>query len=63
MTENFKIKAATLDEQNEVGHFREKFHIPKAKNSHDETLIEDDRECIYFNGNSLGCMVSTEILY
>ena len=34
--------------------FREKFHIPLARNTSENSEITDDREAIYFNANSLG---------
>lgn len=50
-------RARELDQQDELAKFRELFHIPLARNSYHESDVTDDRECIYFNGNSLGCMV------
>ena len=51
-------KAKTLDENDPLKHLRERFNIPLARNTCDISKIEDDRKCIYLNGNSLGCMVS-----
>ena len=51
-------KAKTLDENDPLKHLRERFNIPLARNTCDNSKIEDDRKCIYLNGNSLGCMVS-----
>ena len=51
-------KAKLLDEADDLSSFRDLFHIPLAKNTNPTTVITDDRECIYLNGNSLGVMVS-----
>ena len=55
---NWLEKAKTLDENDRLKHLRERFNIPLARNTCDNSKIEDDRKCIYLNGNSLGCMVS-----
>merc|ERR1712176_142152 len=49
-------RARELDESDELAYCRDLFHIPLAKNTYPETGVTDDRKCIYFNGNSLGCM-------
>ena len=47
--------ATQLDQEDPLGRFREKFHIPLAKNAAEDSEVTDDRLAIYFNGNSLGC--------
>ncbi|XP_048343099.1 kynureninase [Sphaerodactylus townsendi] len=51
-----KKVALRMDEEDELSHFRECFHIPKAKDlpPTDSTLVNKDENCIYFAGNSLG---------
>ena len=56
--EYIQEKAKILDENDPLKHLRERFNIPLARNTCDNSKIEDDRKCIYLNGNSLGCMVS-----
>lgn len=56
---NWLAKANALDEDDPLKHLRERFNIPLAKNTCDNSKIEDDRKCIYLNGNSLGCMPKT----
>jgi len=56
---NWLVKANALDEDDPLKHLRERFNIPLAKNTCDNSKIEDDRKCIYLNGNSLGCMPKT----
>ena len=51
-------KAKTLDENDHLKHLSERFNIPLARNTCENSKIEDDRKCIYLNGNSLGCMVN-----
>ena len=51
-------KARLLDSQDELAEFRDMFHIPLARDTYPDTDVEDDKKCIYFNGNSLGVMVS-----
>nr|XP_056717435.1 kynureninase isoform X2 [Euleptes europaea] len=48
--------ALRMDEEDELRHFREHFHIPKAKDlpPTDSTFVNEDENCIYFAGNSLG---------
>ncbi|XP_043361014.1 kynureninase isoform X4 [Dermochelys coriacea] len=45
-----------LDEEDELKHLRECFHIPKVKDlpPTDSTLVNENESCIYFAGNSLG---------
>ena len=50
-------KAKILDKNDHLKHLRERFNIPLARNTCDNSKIADDRKCIYLNGNSLGCMV------
>ena len=50
-------RAKLLDEADDLSTLRDQFHIPLAKNTNPTTVITDDRECIYLNGNSLGVMV------
>ena len=42
---NSRIFAETLDQDDPLGAYREKFHYPKNNN---------DNDLIYFSGNSLG---------
>ncbi|XP_075789430.1 kynureninase isoform X5 [Pelodiscus sinensis] len=48
--------ALHLDEEDELKHLRECFHIPKVKDlpPTNPTLVNDNESCIYFAGNSLG---------
>ncbi|XP_039351051.1 kynureninase isoform X4 [Mauremys reevesii] len=48
--------ALHLDEEDELKHLRECFHIPKIKDlpPTDSTLVNENESCIYFAGNSLG---------
>ncbi|XP_050825247.1 kynureninase isoform X7 [Gopherus flavomarginatus] len=48
--------ALHLDEEDELKHLRECFHIPKVKDlpPTDSTLVNENESCIYFAGNSLG---------
>ncbi|XP_067405609.1 kynureninase isoform X2 [Emydura macquarii macquarii] len=48
--------ALHLDEEDELKHLRECFHIPKVKDlpPTDPTLVNENESCIYFAGNSLG---------
>ncbi|KAM9035653.1 kynureninase isoform X2 [Sarcophilus harrisii] len=48
--------ALYLDEQDELKHFQEYFHIPKMKDLPliDLSLVNKDENCIYLLGNSLG---------
>ncbi|XP_074158113.1 kynureninase isoform X2 [Sminthopsis crassicaudata] len=48
--------ALYLDEQDELKHFQECFHIPKMKDLPliDLSLVNKDEKCIYLLGNSLG---------
>ncbi|XP_051841776.1 kynureninase [Antechinus flavipes] len=48
--------ALYLDEQDELKHFQECFHIPKMKDLPliDLSLVNKDENCIYLLGNSLG---------
>ncbi|XP_067891104.1 kynureninase isoform X2 [Heterodontus francisci] len=48
--------AIHLDQEDELKHFRDQFHVPKTKDlpSTDPTLVKAEDDCVYFNGNSLG---------
>ncbi|XP_067843296.1 kynureninase [Heptranchias perlo] len=48
--------AIYLDQQDELQHLRDQFHIPKIKDlpSIDPTLVKAEDDCVYFCGNSLG---------
>ena len=48
MAELHRARADLLDKDNKFRAYREKFHIPLAKNSYDYSEINDDRKCIYF---------------
>ncbi|KAF7241745.1 Kynureninase [Varanus komodoensis] len=51
-----KKLALHLDEEDELKHLRECFHIPKMKDlpPTDPVLVNENEDCIYFAGNSLG---------
>ncbi|XP_039194162.1 kynureninase isoform X1 [Crotalus tigris] len=51
-----KKVALHLDEEDELKHFRECFHIPKVTDlpSTNPTLVKENENCIYFAGHSLG---------
>ncbi|XP_015261919.1 PREDICTED: kynureninase-like, partial [Gekko japonicus] len=51
-----KKVALRMDEEDELRHFHEYFHIPKAKDlpPTNSALVNEDENCIYFAGNSLG---------
>ncbi|XP_032067670.1 kynureninase isoform X2 [Thamnophis elegans] len=51
-----KKVALHLDEEDELKHLRECFHIPKVTDlpPTSPTLVEEDENCIYFAGHSLG---------
>ncbi|XP_072327801.1 kynureninase isoform X3 [Scyliorhinus torazame] len=48
--------AIYLDQEDELRHVRDEFHIPKMKDlpSIDLTLVEAEDDSVYLNGNSLG---------
>ncbi|XP_038645875.1 kynureninase [Scyliorhinus canicula] len=48
--------AIYLDQEDELRHVRDEFHMPKMKDlpSIDPTLVEAEDDCVYLNGNSLG---------
>uniref|UniRef100_UPI00398F3323 kynureninase n=1 Tax=Pristiophorus japonicus TaxID=55135 RepID=UPI00398F3323 len=48
--------AIHLDQEDELHHIRDQFHIPKMKDlpSTDPTLIKAEDDCVYFCGHSLG---------
>ncbi|CAH2305434.1 kynureninase isoform X2 [Pelobates cultripes] len=48
--------AVYLDDQDELKHFKECFHIPKMMDlpKVDKSLVNGDDDCVYFCGNSLG---------
>ncbi|XP_062972656.1 kynureninase isoform X2 [Elgaria multicarinata webbii] len=60
-----KKVASYLDEQDELKHFRECFHIPKVKDlpQTDPVLVNDNEDCIYFAGNSLGLQSKKTKIY
>ncbi|XP_029461267.1 kynureninase isoform X2 [Rhinatrema bivittatum] len=51
-----KKLAFHLDEQDKLRHLKDCFHIPKIKHlpSVDATLVNEEEDCIYFCGHSLG---------
>ncbi|KYO18057.1 kynureninase isoform X1 [Alligator mississippiensis] len=51
-----KKLAFHLDEEDELNHLRECFYIPKVNDlpPTDPTLVNENEDCIYFCGNSLG---------
>ncbi|XP_070587559.1 kynureninase [Erythrolamprus reginae] len=51
-----KEVALHLDEEDELKHLRECFHIPKVTDlpPTNPTLVKEDENCIYFAGHSLG---------
>uniref|UniRef100_A0A8D0L694 Kynureninase n=1 Tax=Sphenodon punctatus TaxID=8508 RepID=A0A8D0L694_SPHPU len=51
-----KKLALHFDEEDELKHLRECFHIPAVKDlpPTDPTLVKENESCIYFAGNSLG---------
>ena len=51
--------ALLMDAQDELAKFRSKFHIPKAKIFDETPKQEDDQDCLYFCGNSLGLQPKT----
>ena len=58
METKWSERAKILDENDDLKHLRECFSIPLARDTCDNSKVQDDRKCIYFNGNSLGCMVN-----
>ncbi|XP_044159040.1 kynureninase-like [Bufo gargarizans] len=50
--------ALYLDNEDELKHLRQCFHIPKIKDlpTTDKSLVNEEEECIYFCGNSLGLL-------
>lgn len=48
--------AIHLDQEDELQHFRDQFHIPKMKDlpSTDPALVKGEEECVYLCGHSLG---------
>ncbi|KAM4697902.1 kynureninase [Rhinophrynus dorsalis] len=57
--------AVHLDEQDKLKHLRKSFHIPKIKNlpTTDKSLVNEEDDCIYFCGNSLGLLPKTVKTY
>ncbi|XP_077176273.1 kynureninase isoform X1 [Paroedura picta] len=51
-----KKVALRMDEEDELRHFQEHFHIPKVKDlpPTNSALVNENENCIYFAGNSLG---------
>uniref|UniRef100_A0A8C5MKP3 Kynureninase n=1 Tax=Leptobrachium leishanense TaxID=445787 RepID=A0A8C5MKP3_9ANUR len=45
-----------LDEQDELKHLKERFHVPKMMDlpKTEKSLVNEDEDCVYFCGNSLG---------
>ncbi|XP_014662951.1 PREDICTED: kynureninase-like [Priapulus caudatus] len=54
-----------LDEEDPLGHFREKFHIPKMRDLPftDPELISPDDDAVYLCGNSLGLQPKTTRMF
>lgn len=62
LDENF---ALCLDNEDELKHLRQCFHIPKIKDlpTTDKSLVDEEEECVYFCGNSLGLLPKNVKLY
>ncbi|OCT63451.1 kynureninase [Xenopus laevis] len=54
-----------LDDQDELKHLRQCFHVPKIKDipTTDQSLVNEEDECVYFCGNSLGLLPKTVKTY
>ncbi|KAG9465802.1 hypothetical protein GDO78_017708 [Eleutherodactylus coqui] len=57
--------ALYLDNEDELKHLRQCFHIPKIKDlpTTDKSLVNEDDDCVYLCGNSLGLLPKNVKLY
>lgn len=53
--------ALHLDDQDELKHLRQCFHVPKIKDipTTDKSLVNEEDDCVYLCGNSLGLLPKT----
>ncbi|XP_075685359.1 kynureninase isoform X3 [Rhinoderma darwinii] len=56
--------ALYLDNEDELRHLRQCFHVPKIKDlPTNKSLVNEEEECVYFCGNSLGLLPKNVKIY